>query len=242
MTRDVVDALLADFDPAIHKGKEVCLGLDLSQTRDITALGVVVRTGEVDGKPTYDAWVEAWTPGDTASEREVRDKLPYMVWIREGHLHARPGKSISFLDVGQCISDYERDYDPQLLAYDRYAFARFEEENAHLSLSVKMVEHPQGGVKKGKPFNKKGDQLWMPESVRLLTEAMLEGRIRLQRNPVLISALLSAVSVEDRWGNSWLAKDRSLNKIDAAVALAMAFGAASANEWSADTKLVFGFA
>jgi len=91
-----------------------------------------------------------------------------------------------------------------------------------------MAEHPQGGVKKGKPINEEGDQLWMPESVRLLAEAMLEGRIRLKRNPVLVSALMSAVIVGDRWGNEWLAKDRSLNKIDAAVALAMAFGAASA--------------
>jgi phage terminase large subunit-like protein len=57
---------------------------------------------------------------------------------------------------------------------------------------------------------------------------MLEGRIRIRRNPVLISALMSAVTEQDKWDNRWLAKQKSVNKIDAAVALVMAFGAANA--------------
>jgi phage terminase large subunit-like protein len=67
----------------------------------------------------------------------------------------------------------------------------------------------------------------MPGSVRELEDAILEGRIRIRRNPVLISAMMSAVTDEDRWGNRWLAKERAVNKIDCAVALAMAIGAAS---------------
>ena len=38
---------------------------------------------------------------------------------------------------------------------------------------------------------------------------------------------MSAVIEEDKWGNHWLAKTRSSNKIDAAIALAMALGAAT---------------
>ena len=68
--------------------------------------------------------------------------------------------------------------------------------------------------------------LWMPGSVALVEEALLEGRLRLRRNLVLISAMLSAVTEPDKWGNKWLAKARSINKIDAAVALCMAMGAA----------------
>src|SRR5690606_34159391 len=37
MSREAFEPLLADFDPAMHKGEEVYLGLDLSQSRDITA-------------------------------------------------------------------------------------------------------------------------------------------------------------------------------------------------------------
>jgi phage terminase large subunit-like protein len=73
----------------------------------------------------------------------------------------------------------------------------------------------------------------MPGSIRLFEDALLEGRIRLKRNPVLISAMMSAVIEEDKWGNHWLAKTRSVNKIDAAIALAMAIGAASMMEGGA---------
>ena len=231
MTRDMLKPCLADFDPAEHKGEQVYLGLDLSQNRDITALGAVVRTGtDANGKPLYDAWVEAWTPGDTLAARELRDKLPYAVWDREGHIHAPAGESISFRHVAQTLAEYDRDYEIKRVAYDRYAFRRFEEDVDELGLELPFAEHPQGGLKKGKPLVSGGEGLWMPGSIRLLEDAMHEGRIRLKDNPVLISAMMSAVIEEDKWGNHWLAKTRSVNKIDAAIALAMALGAAAADE------------
>ena len=227
MTRATLEPRLADFEPEEHHGEPIWLGLDLSRNRDITALGAVVQTGVTDdGKPTYDGWVEAWTPGDTMQARELQDRLPYSVWVREGHLHAPKGESISYRHVAQALAEYDRDFEVRTLAYDRYAFKKFEEEVAELGLSVTFAEHPQGGVKKGRPLVPGGEGLWMPGSVRLLEELLLEGRIRLRRNPVLISAMMSAVTDEDRWGNHWLAKERSVNKIDAVIALAMAVGAA----------------
>jgi phage terminase large subunit-like protein len=231
MSRAALEPCLYDFHPADHQGEQVFLGLDLSQNRDITALGCVVRTGtDADGKPLFDAWVEAWTPGDTLPGRELKDRIPYAVWVREGHLHAPAGESISFRHVAQALAEYDRDFDVQVVAYDRYAFRRFEEEVDELGLKLNFAEHPQGGVKKGKPLQPGGEGLWMPGSVRLLEDALLERRIRLKRNPVLISAMMSAVIEEDRWGNHWLAKTRSVNKIDAAIALAMALGAAVGGE------------
>jgi phage terminase large subunit-like protein len=90
-------------------------------------------------------------------------------------------------------------------------------------------------MKKGKPLTTGGEGLWMPGSIRLLEDALLEGRIRLKRNPVLISAMMSAVVEDDKWGNHWLAKTRSVNKIDAAIALAMALGAATSGAVAAPT-------
>jgi phage terminase large subunit-like protein len=229
MSRSTLEPLVHEFEKSQHHGESVYLGLDLSQSRDITAMAAVTQTGtRADGKPLFDAWVEAWTPGDTLAARELRDKLPYSVWKREGHIHAPAGESINFRHVAQTVAEYERDFKVELVAYDRYAFKRFEEEVLELGLSVKFAEHPQGGLKKGKPLVEGTDGLWMPGSLRLLEDAILEGRVRFKKNPVLISALMSAVLEEDKWGNHWLAKTRSLNKIDAAVALCMAFGAAHA--------------
>lgn len=230
MTRATLEPCIADFDPAEHAGEPVWMGLDLSQHRDITAIGAVVKTGQIEGKPTFDAWVEAWTPGDTYQARELRDKLPYADWINQGHLHAPRGESISYLHVAQTLVEYSRNFEVRLVAYDRFAFRRFEEDAAAVGLELPFAEHPQGGVKKGKPIVTGGEGMWMPGSIRLLEEALLEGRIRLKRNPVLISAMMSAVIEEDKWGNHWLAKTRSVNKIDAAIALAMAMGAAMAED------------
>lgn len=251
MSRAVLEPCLADFNPReVHAGKRIGIGIDLSQNRDITAKGAVVETGTVtvtierDGeqvsveKPTYDAWVEAWTPGDTISERATRDKTPYDVWAKQGFLHAPKGQSIRYDHVAQALADDDRTFDIGLVGYDRYAFKKFEEEVAKLGLSIPFVEHPQGGVKKGRPNEamiqaakdeqREPEGLWFPGALRALEEAMLEGRIRFQRNPVLISAMMSAVTDEDRWDNRWLSKERATNKIDAAVAVVMALGVAMA--------------
>lgn len=238
MSRESLEACLADFDPAEHKNKPVWLGLDLSQSRDITAQGCVVQTGHTpEGKPTFDAWVEAWTPGDTIGARELRDKIPYRVWRDSGHIHAPSGENINFRHVAQTIAEYDRDYKIQMVAYDRYAYRRFEEEVDDIGLKVNFVEHPQGGTKKGKPTDdmiraaerdkRHPEGLWFPASLRLLEDAILEKRVRIKRNPVLISAMMSAVVEQDKWDNRWLSKQKSINKIDAAVALVMAFGAAN---------------
>lgn len=253
MTRAALEPCIYEFDPVKHHGKEAWLGLDLSQNKDITAMAAVVRTGEIeveaerDGKiqkvmkPTFDAWVEAWTPRDTIDARGLSDRQPYRQWFEAAFIHAPRGQNIRYDHVAQAVAEYAHDFDVQCLAYDRYAFRRgFEPECAELGISVEFVEHPQGGTKKGKPNDamiaaaknarKEPEGLWMPGSVRELEDAISEGRIRLRKNPVLISAMMSAVTDEDRWGNYWLAKERATNKIDAAVALAMALGAAVAYE------------
>lgn len=250
MSRAALEPCLADFDVRDHIGKQVWDGIDLSQSRDITAKASVVVTGAmevqvlVDGKPktvskpTYDAWIEAWTPGDTLAARALRDKAPYDLWVQEGHLQAPKGQSIRFDHVAQALADDDRDFEIVAVAYDRYAFRKFEEEVQRLGLSIEFVEHPQGGTKRGKPnevmkqaaemAGREPQGLWMPGSLRELEDAILERRIRIKINPVLISAMMSAVTDEDRWGNRWLAKERASNKIDAAVALCMAIGAAMA--------------
>lgn len=242
MTREALEPCIVDFEPLDeHQGKPVFIGADLSQVKDITALAYCVQSGERDGKPVYDAWVQAWTPGDTLDARALVDKLPYRQWVDAGHLNAPNGKSINYRHVAQAIAEAQHDYDVQCLAYDRYAFSRMlEPELNDIGVSVECVEHPQGGTKKGKPTEamksaakasgREAEGLWMPMSVRQVEQLILEGRLRIQRNPVTISAMMSAVTDEDRWGNYWLAKERAVNKIDAAVALCMAVGAACAYE------------
>lgn len=229
LPREDVEAVMSDFDPDIHAGKPVYVGADLSGSRDLTALAFVVPTGERDGEPTYDAWIEAWTPGDTLSARTLVDRVPYDVWAREGYLNAPSGKLIRLDDVARSLADYSGQYAIEALAYDRYAYGKLEEELDTLGLDLTQVEHPQGGVRRAKPTEDQKEGLWMPGSVKELENLILEKRIRLRANPVLRMALMSVVTESDRWDNYWLAKRKSLNRIDPAVALAMAVGAATAS-------------
>lgn len=243
MIRETLEPCIVDFEPLDeHAGAQLFMGADLSQVKDMTSLGYCVQSGTNDeGKPVFDAWIEAWTPKDTIRERADADKLPYEEWVKAGHLQAASGKSINYLHIAQAIAEANHDYDLQCLAYDRYAFSRMlEPKMRDLGLEIECIEHPQGGVKKGKPTEamkesckaagREPEGLWMPMSVRQLEELIFEGRIRLKRNPVLISAMMSAVTDEDRWGNVWLTKDNQTKKIDAVIALLMAVGAAMAHE------------
>ena len=244
MTREALEPCIVDFEPLDeHAGKPIFMGADLSQVKDFTAVAYCAQSGTVEdgkhaGKPIYDAWVEYWTPGDTLEARALADKNDqYLVWRDQGHLNAPKGSRIDYRQIAQALAEAQHDYEVQCLAYDRYAFSRMlEPEMRDLGLDLECVEHPQGGTKKGKPTEgmkeaakaagREPDGLWMPMSVRQVEELIAEGRIRIQNNPVTISHMMSAVTAEDRWNNYWLAKERAVNKIDGAVALCMAVGAA----------------
>jgi phage terminase large subunit-like protein len=167
--------------------------------------------------------VEAWTPGDTLAERALRDNVPYDLWVKDGFLNAAPGRMVRFDFVAARLAELVGLYEIAAVGYDSYGFKKhFEPELDALGVTLPVVEHPQGGKKKG------AQGLWMPGSKLILEQLILEKRIRLRRSPVLISAMMSASTENDPFGNSWFSKRRAVNRIDALIALAMAVGAATA--------------
>ena len=248
LSRPLLEAVLADFDPEDeHEHAEVYLGADLSATQDLTAVAVVAQTGFVEIKrddgssvmlPTYDAWVESWTPRDTLAARALNDNAPYEVWVDQGYLHAEPGKTIRMDFVAARIGEMNATYRIQTLAYDRYAYRRLSDHIDEQGLTIDQVEHPQGGKRRAKVSDEAMEQarrmgadppqgLWMPGSLKELEALILEGRIRIRRNPVVISAIMSATVESDPFGNQWFSKQKATNRIDPLVALAMAVGAAT---------------
>ena len=250
MARETLEAVLAGFEPEELAGEKVFGGIDLSGSQDITALAFVAPTGFVDmptedggvaRKPTFDAWVEAWTPGDTLVERAGRDKAPYDVWAQQGHINAPPGKQIRLDFVAARLASAAVEYAIEWIAYDRYAYAKLADELDATGVEIKQIEHPQGGKRRAKPpeavieaatdaGREPPQGLWMPGSLSMLETLILEKRIRIKINPVIISACMSAVIEEDAFGNRWFSKRKATNRIDAIVALAMAVGVATA-EW-----------
>jgi len=255
MSREALEACLDDFDPIDHSGEEISLGCDLSATQDLTAMGCVVQTGTVempgvDGatvtKPTFDAWVEGWTPGATLAERALRDQQPYDLWVKEGWLNAPPGKTVRMDFLAARVAEMQADYMIKAMGYDAYAFRKnFEPELDSAGVTIPLVEHPQGGKRRAQPTEeqkaaakaegREAEGLWMPGSLNELESLILEKRIRIRRSPVAVSAIMGATIEADAFGNRWFSKRKATTRIDPLVALAMAVGVATGGK--ADSAL-----
>lgn len=254
--RPLLERVMSDFDPyEEHKGKKItAAGLDLSGAKDLTAAAFTVETGtkrvkREDGTeadlPTYDLWIEAWTPRDTMDERSKVDHVPYRLWNETfypgtswPYIHAPEGARIRYDHVAALFARLNTEHGINVLAFDRYAYDKFETELDDYGVDIKTVAHPQGGKKRAKPDEDKVRAakdaglepplgLWMPGSVSALETLILEERIRLRRSPVLLGALMGvAIETDPLMGNQWFSKKKSTVRIDPAVASAMAIGAA----------------
>lgn len=245
--RPLIEKVMVDFDPYEDGGPILAAGLDLSGAKDLTAAAFVRETGtktvvRADGTsaelPTYDAWIEAWTPRDTMDERSKVDHVPYRLWVDQGYLNAPDGARIRYDHVAAHFARVHADHGIGVLAFDRYVFDKFEDELDAYGVELNTVAHPQGGKKRAKPDPDKveaakaaGEEvplgLWMPGSVAALETLILEGRIRLRLSPVLMSAIMgAAIETDPLMGNQWLSKRKSTIRIDPAIALCMAVGAA----------------
>lgn len=247
--RPLLEKVMHDFDPyEEHKGRQItAAGLDLSGAKDLTAAAFIVETGQkrvmrADGSeadlPTYDLWIEAWTPRDTMDERSKVDHVPYRTWYENGYINAPEGSRVRYDHVAAFFSRVNTEHGIGVLAFDRYAFDKFEQELDEYGVDIPTVAHPQGGKKRALPSQEKIDAalaaglpkplgLWMPGSVAELEALILEGRIRLRRSPVLLGALMGvAIETDPLMGNQWFSKKKSTIRIDPAVAAAMAVGAA----------------
>lgn len=247
MSRETLEPCLADFDPLDHCGADIFLGVDLSATQDLTAIACVVPTGTVtmdgpDGKPvekpTFDAWVEAWTPAETLDQRAEQDKAPYRLWQQQGWLTETPGKLVRMDFLAARVAEIQASYRAVALAFDAYAFRKnFAPELDAAGVTIPLIEHPQGGKRRAQPTeeqkaaakadDKEAEGLWMPGSLAEFETLILERRIRIQASPVTISAIMGAAIESDAFENRWFSKRKATVRIDPLVALTMAVGAAT---------------
>ena len=253
--RSVIEKVMVDFDPYEDgAGPITAAGLDLSGAKDLSVAAFVRETGtkrveREDGTvadlPTYDLWVEPFTPRDTMDERSKVDHVPYRVWSETfypgtswPYLHAPEGKRVRYDHIAALFSRLNTEHGIGVLAFDNYAYEKFEQELDDYGVDIKTTNHPQGGKKRAKPDEAKVEAakaagkpaplgLWMPGSVAALETLILEERIRIRRSPVLLGALMGVhMETDPLMGNQWFSKKKSTVRIDPAVASAMAIGAA----------------
>jgi len=193
-------------------GRECYGALDLSGRRDLTAYAEVFPNA--DG--TMDAFLEFWTPKDTLKEREDEDRVPYIAWARDGHLHAVPGKVIDYAHVVKRLGERSAEVEILEVAYDRWRIENLKADLDEQGIVLNLVECGQG-------FKD------MSPAVEVVEEAILNGMLRVHANPVLRWNVASAVLDEDAAGNRKFTKRKATGRIDGLVALAMAVRLAALN-------------
>lgn len=206
-------------EPAELDDVPVYGGLDLSAVNDLTAL---VLIGRVEGvwqvRPTF------WLPGDGLKQKAIRDRVPYDVWEKSGHLIAAPGKSVDYEYVAEYLWAAFKAYDIRKIAFDRWGFR-------HLRPWLVKAGFDEATIDDVFEEFGQGFQSLSP-ALRALEAEILNGRIAHGAHPVLSMCAANAVVKTDPAGNRKLDKQKSTGRIDGMVALAMAVGVATSGETS----------
>ena len=213
LASDIWMANEQDFDIDELVGEDCYAGLDLSGTRDLTALSLYF--------PKYKkAFTEFWTPKETLLDRSKSDHVPYDAWVKQGHLFATEGRVVDYNFVAQRLGELTAKFNIIRMAFDPYRIKYFQRSLDDESVSIEMTPHGQGF------FKSQESGLWMPHSIELLEKDITENNIIIKYNPCLRWNAASAVLESDNKENKVFTKRKSTGRIDGVVSLAMARGCA----------------
>ncbi len=195
---DLRKCRIKEFD---WRGRQVWIGLDLSQTTDNTAVAIVT---EEDLKIYADVY--AFIPADRMLEKNRIEKIKYQDFIAEGKCRAVGDQVIDYREVENFILSLERDLGVIVMgvAYDRYnclSTAQKLESEGIRTVEVKQhssVLHP---------------------ATKLLREKILSQEFYYLENKLLEINFTNARCTEDANKNIYVHKKRSTGKVDMCVSL-----------------------
>ena len=204
---------IADLDLSELEGLPCYLAVDLSVNGDLTA--IVAAWRHDDGRITIHAWF--FVPGDELADRGQRDGVPYVAWKDAGHIIAVDGPIIEPEAVENHIRELCATYDVREVAFDPH-LARMVMQRLHND-GIPTVEFRQNITTMGPAI---GD-----------LERIVNGKtLRHGGSPVLRHHFDSVVASRNDTGLVRMHKGKKTDRIDGAVAAAMAVSRAA----NADTS------
>lgn len=176
-------------------------GIDLSQTRDLTAAVVIIEKGG----ELY-AFAKFWLPAEKIDEATQRDGIPYDAYIKRGLLDPSGDNFVDYHDCYRWLTELVEQYEilPLMTGYDRY------------SAQYLIQDMEQYGFRTDSVFQ--GENLY---PVIQETQGMLEdGHIHIGDNDLLkIHLLNSAIKMSTERGRGKLVKLSPNDHIDGCAAL-----------------------
>lgn len=195
-------------DAEALKGRTCYAGLDLSATRDLSAL-VLYFPEDCGAVVPY-----CWCPKEGIAAKEEIDHVPYRTWAKAGHIEPTPGAAIDKRFIARRLALIAADYDLRGVAYDRMFMADLKVILQGEGVDLPLVDWGQGFLSMG-------------PAVDAFETAMLRGELRHGMHPVLRWCAGNLVFDTDAAGARKPTKARSIDKIDLIVALIMACGLAA---------------
>ena len=184
------------------KGKVVYLGLDLSQTNDNTAIGMVSL--DDDNNILFDSI--AFIPEGRIEEKNAYEKIDYKAFIRAMKCIACGDRVIDYSVVEDFIMNIEKKYGVQVQAigYDRYNC---------LSTASKLEKAGYNTVE----IRQHSSVLHSP--TKLFKEKILNGEAKYTENKLLEINFQNAKCTYDTNKNLYVSKKKSNGKVDMVVAI-----------------------
>ena len=180
-------------------------GIDLSQTRDLTACNLIIeRGGEL-----Y-VFAKFFLPAERIDECSARDGIPYNIYIQRGLLQPSGTNYIDYHDCFQWLVDMVETYHvyPLMCGYDRYS-AQY------------LIQDLQAyGFRTDDVFQ--GENLW--GVLQEMNGLIADGKVHIGDNDLLkIHMLNAAIKMSNERGRGKLVKIAPSLHIDGVAALADAF-------------------
>ncbi len=192
------------------KGRKCIGALDLADVHDLSAFVLYFPPDEPGGVGVLLSWF--WCPEDDLKKKEETDRAPYVEWSRQGLIRPTPGNVTDRRWIEADLVKIADEWNPECIAYDPHAATdlviRLQENHG-----LEMVQFRQGGRT-------------MDPAVKELKRLVLGREVVHDGNPILDWNFDNLVIHIGPTGWVLFDKGKSTDRIDGAVAAAMAVGAA----------------
>lgn len=189
------------------------IGVDLGMTDDLSA--VVAAFRDPDDDEGYIVLPFYFMPADNVEKRQAQSGFPYAENVKAGRIITTPGNVTDYRVIEDAIRDLCARFEVREIAFDPH-YAGMIMQNLQED-GYPAIAFRQGWVTMG-------------PAIKELERAILAGRFQHGGNPVLRWNFANIAIQDDGKGNKSFNKSKSADKIDGAVAAAMAVSRAAAGE------------
>lgn len=183
------------------RGQRCFAGLDLASTSDISALVLVFPDSGYKTLPFF------WVPEENVMQRVRKHRVPYDVWIDQGHMNTTPGNVTDYAFIRHRHGELRGMFNIVGTAIDEWNATQLATElmsdGAEVFLWRQGMAHMAGGTKE-------------------LERLIMQRQFGHNGNPVLTWMFDNVAIKRDAEGNQKIDRSNSREKVDGIVATVMA--------------------